>query len=401
MFKRKKSIYLDYASGTPLDREVFLSMKPYFKKKFHNPGALYKEGIVAQKAIEISREHVSDALGSHKQEIFFVDGGTEANNLALIGTIRAWQKQFPEKVAHIITSEIEHVSVIQTCKFLEKEGVLVDYLKVNEQGSIFIQDLKQSITENTVIISIAYVNGEIGVIQDLRGIMKTIRYIRKKNKNVYPYMHTDAVQAVNYISTIGVCQLGIDLMTISGSKIYGPKKIAVLFIKKGTLICSVTYGGNQEYGIRSGTENVPYIVGMASSLVKSRNLQKTENARLGILREYMFRQLHHCFDDLIINAEVGECVPNIVNISFKNLSHEEIVLRLDAKGVMCSVKSACKSGEDGDSHVIRAIRADGENTGSVRFSFGRLTQRRDIDYVITTLKNIFETMDEVRKKYMK
>lgn len=394
-----KRRYFDHASGTPVDSDVYKKMKPYFISSFYNSGGIYKEGVEVNNAINKARRDVAGVLKSRPEEIIFVDGGTEANNLAILGSVRSWQKSNSHKVAHVITSRIEHASVLETCRVLQQEGVEVTYLNVNDQGIIDLKELKESIKENTVIISIGYVNGEIGVIQDIRSIMKTIRHYKKHNNSMYPYMHTDAVQAVNYVETIGVPQLGVDLMTINASKIYGPKKIAVLFVKAGSIIDPIIYGGNQERGLRSGTENVPYIVGMAQSLLSTRKLQSTEKLRLEKLQEYTTSKMHQLFDDIIINAENVEKIPNIVNVTFQNISHEEIVIRLDARGIMCSVKSACKAGEDGDSHVISSLR--NSNKQSVRFSFGRGTTKTDIDYMLKELKNIVEGMKETLMKYQK
>ena len=395
---KQKRIYCDHASGTPVDREVLNIMKPYFIEHFHNPGSIYKEGVEVSTIINQSRIQVAHILKARPEEIIFVDGATEANNIAIFGLVKKWRTEHPGKVPHIITTQIEHASVLETCYALEEEGAVVTYLSVNKDGYINQKELKDVLTENTVVVSIGYVNGEIGTIQDIKEIMKIIRHYRKYNKSQYPYMHTDAVQAVNYIDEIGTPQLGIDLMTLNASKIYGPKKIAILFIKTGVNINPILFGGNQEKGLRSGTENVPYIVGMAGSLILARKLQASESLRLRKLQKYTQECLRKLFPKLIINAEAADIIPNIVNISFPKLSHEEIVIRLDAKGIMSSVKSACKAGEDGDSHVIKAIRK-GDNTGSIRFSFGRLTTKKDIDYLLRVLKDIVEAMNKTQKDY--
>lgn len=398
---KNKQLYFDNASATPINNKVLLSMQEYFSNNFHNPGALYLAGVNTCNVIESSRVIVADILKAQSSEIYFVDGGTEANNIAIIGTLRIWQKNNPDRIPHIITTQIEHASIIETCNFLETEGVMVTYLPVDKFGLIDIKELKESLTENTIMVSVGYVNGEIGTIQDIRGIMKTIRHYRKHNDSVYPYMHTDAVQAVNYVDEIGAPQLGIDLMTINASKIYGPKKIAILFKKKNIDIEPIVFGGNQESGLRSGTENVPYIVGMARSLSLARKIQPVEKIRLQKLKDYFIAELKNNFKEIIINAEGGDAIPNIVNITFPDISHEEIVIRLDVCGIMCSVKSACKAGEDGDSHVIRAISDDTRPTGSIRFSMGRDTQQKDIDVVVNELREIVKGMNDTYQKYYK
>jgi cysteine desulfurase len=405
IFFKSKRLYLDNASGTPISKKIVQEMHPYFSDYFHNPSALYKEAVYVKRVISDCRSAIASELKSRDQEIYFIDGATEANNLALIGVVEAWQKNNPEKKPHIITSTIEHASILETCKFLEKKyKAAVSYISVDENGYINIQEFKKALVENnnTVLVSVGYVNGEIGTIQDIRGLMKIVRHHRKHNNSIYPYMHTDAVQAVNYVDNIGVPQLGIDLMTINASKIYGPKKSAVLYIKTGTAITALVSGGNQENGLRSGTENVPAIVGMKSSLLMARKLQHSEKERLLDLKDYFIAKLKKTFHEVIINAEKSDAIANIVNITFPNISHEEIMIRLDARGIMCSVKSACKAGEDGDSHVIRAIAKSyscNRATGSIRFSMGRDTKKSHIDRVVRELKYIIKGMNETYKKY--
>jgi cysteine desulfurase len=404
MFGLKKTInkrvYMDHASGTACSEKVFTEMKPFFMDNFYNPGGIYAEALKARQIIEESRGTVADILKSRPEEIIFVDGATEANNMAIIGSVRVWQKKNPNKRPHVITTVIEHAAVLEACKYLERESVDVTYLDVDASGIISLKELKASLTENTVLISVGYVNGEIGTIIDVRAIMKTIRNYRKVNSTFYPYVHSDAVQAINYVHEIGVPQLGIDLMTINASKIYGPKKIAVLYIRNKVKINSIVFGGNQESGLRSGTENVPYIVGFAAALRETRTLQKSEYERLSFLQKYAEEKIINIFPGLRINSRAANKIPNIINITFPNISHEEVIIRLDAKGIMASVKSACKAGEDGDSHVIRSITEDDLETGSIRFSFGRLTTKEDIDFMIKQLKKIIEEMNHVYKKYL-
>ena len=399
--KLPRRIYCDHASGTPIDPKVLREMQVYFADSFHNPSAIYKEGVSIRNTIDQARVEVAGILKATKEEIFFVDGGTEANNIAILGSVRFWQKNNRGRTPHVITTKIEHASVLETCHHLETEGVEVTYLSVDDNGYIDFKELKKSLKDTTVLVSIGYVNGEIGTIQNIREIMKVIRHHRKHHQSQYPYMHTDAVQAVNYVDTITVPQLGIDLMTINGSKIYGPKKIAVLFKKTGVSLDPIVFGGHQESGLRSGTENVPYIIGMARSLSLARKHQPTESPRLKKLQDDMLHHLKEVFDEIIINAENAEKIPNIVNVTFPKLSHEEIVIRQYARGIMCSVKSACRAGEDGDSHVIQAIAETTRRPmGSIRFSFGKSTTQTDLDRVLKELKDIIDHMYQTQKDYL-
>jgi len=396
---KREKIYLDHAAATPLDPEVSAAMQSDADDSWYNPNALYQGAISVRNRIETSRINVAHLLKARSSEIYFTDGATEANNIALLGVISAWKKQNPEQKAHVITTLIEHPSVLETCRFLEERGTEATYLSVDKNGHIDIKELKKNLKENTVLVSIGYANGEIGSIQDIRGIAKTLRHARKQKETSYPYFHTDAVQAVNYLP-MGVTQLGIDLMTINAAKIYGPKKSGVLYIKSGTEIDPIMFGGSQEFGLRPGTENPSLIFGMEKSLERALGMQESESLRLAELRTQFIAQIESEISNVHINAHTSEVLPNIVNISIPDISSEEIVLRLDAVGIMASIKSACKSGEDGDSHVIVALRGENqENTGSIRFSMGRETKKSHIDRTVTELAKIVSDMRETSKKY--
>ena len=402
----KKRIYLDHASGTACSKTVIDAMTPYFRKMSCNPGGIYNEALRVNNDVSCARNNIATILKAQAKEIYFIDGATEANNIAIIGTINAWKKNNPDKKPHLITTVIEHAAVLETARHLEQEDVLVTYLDVDACGNISLKQLKESLTPNTVIISIGYVNGEIGTIQDIRSVMKTVRHYRKHKKNEseviginarYPYVHTDAVQAVNYTNILGIPQLGIDLMTINASKIYGPKKIAALFIRSDLHINPIIFGGNQEKGLRSGTENVPYIIGLSSALKESRDIQPKEYERLRSLQTYLENQIYNYDETIILNSGAQDKIPNIINITIPYLSHEEIVIRLDAKGFMCSVKSACKTGDDGDSHVITSLRD--VHTGSLRISLGRDTNKKDLKKFMRSFVTILNNMKQVREKY--
>ena len=400
------TIYLDHAAATPLDPEVFSVMEPWLKTDFHNPGGLYAGAVKAQKLIESSRSDVAKELDARNQEIIFVDGGTEANNLAIQGSIAAWRKDNPHTRPHIITSAIEHSSVFELFKHLE-QNCDVDYIPVDSQGLVDIKELKKLINERTVIISVAYANGETGVIQDIKEIAKTARHYRKHNESIYPYVHTDAVQAANYLS-LNVLKLGVDMMTISGSKIYGPKKIAALFVKTGTKINPLIFGGEQEFALRPGTENVPYIAGFAKALEISRACSETESERLYELKEFFMDKLSQSqeLNKLIFNSGCDRdlFLPHIINITIAGLSSEELVIRLDSHGIACSMRSACTSGEEGDSHVILAMREHDESnkdeTGSLRFSMGRSTSKDDLVKVLEVLQTTVSSMKATKNTYL-
>lgn len=393
--KEIESIYMDFASATPLSHEVYSSMQPYLTKSFFNSSALYQASRELKNDIEETRKEIAHTLGTQKDLIYFVDGATEGNNLAILGVVRKWQQKNPHSHPHIITTAIEHASVLSVFKHLEVSGdVEVTYLSVNEYGLINEKEFKNSLKENTILVSIGYVNGEIGVIQDLKAIMKIVRHHRKHQKTIYPYVHSDAVQAVNYCSDITLNSLGIDMMVINAAKIYGPKKIAVLALKSEIDLEPLVYGGNQERKLRSGTEDVSRIIAMGIALREARLLQASEYERLQPIAHFFREEIKRIFPDISMNS-FPEGSPHIVNLSFPNLSHEEIMLRLDAEGVMCSVKSACKAGEDGDSHVIIALRENREGpTGSLRFSFGRTTTKEHVEKVVVILVPIIRNMKQ-------
>lgn len=396
----QRRIFMDYASGAPVDGRVFEAMTPYFSEKFFNPGAIYEEGFMVREVLDRVRAEIAQAISARPKEIIFTDGGTEANNLVIRGLVSRWRREHPEKTPHIIISPIEHASVLKTCQLLEKAGdIRLDYLSVNKQGVVNIKELKKLINEDTLLVSVMLVNGEIGVVQDIREIAKTIRHYRKHHATTLPYLHTDAIQAFSYFD-VNVQKLGVDFLSLNASKIYGPKKTGLVYKKASIDIDPLISGGMQEFGLRAGTENIPSLVGFAEAVKISGEMREREFERLSALRDF-FEELirKHLPEDVVINGEGTERAPHIVNISIPQLSSEEMVLRLDARGIKISEKSACASGAFEDSHVLRAMRDT--NTHSLRFSFGCDTTKKDIEYVIKALVEVYEGMRNTFNKYMK
>ncbi len=395
MFKLKqKRIYLDNASTTPTDVRVKKAMDSYLNKSFGNPSSLHKEGVIASEALGKARGQVADFLGAHPDNIVFTSGGTEANNLAILGVFEYLQQNDKQSAGcssldglHAVTSMIEHASVLDTFKYLESRGLSVTYIDVNEKGVVDIKEIKNVLRKETVLVSVMYANNEIGSIQPIRDIAKVVRDFRKTNKDVHTVFHTDATQALNYLNT-DVLHLGIDLLSGSGSKIYGTKGSGFLFVKKGTSIARIIHGGGQEHGLRAGTENVASCVGVGEALKVIALLKEKEFIRLSKLRDYFHNELKEKFSNCILNSS-SDGLPNIVSVIFQNYESEELVLRLDANGISCAGKSACSEGDDEDSHVISAIRKGESSDGVIRFSMGRFTKKTDIDYTINTLKEIF------------
>lgn len=396
-----RKIYLDNSATTPVDKKVFSAMKKYWSKNFGNPSSIHKMGVEAKNTLQKARKTVADFLNAHDREIFFTSGGTEANNLAIFGLIKRLQKEGkrPEEIG-LITSEIEHSSILECFREIEKRGFDVSYVKVDENGILDLNDLKEKIRENTFLISIGYVNSEIGSIQLIREIIKEVRHKRKdfgRDKNTFPYFHTDASQAGLYLN-MNVEELGVDMMTLDAQKMYGPKGVGALFVKDGVEIEPMILGGGQEGGLRSGTENIPLIVGFAKAVEIAKKLKEKERQRIGKLRDGFFVQLKKFIPSAIINGSLENRLPNNINISVPGQSGEMLVFRLDEKKIICSSASACSSGS-GESYVVRKISektfATNEEINSraestLRFSLGRDTKERHIKYLLKVLKKITE-----------
>lgn len=397
MNKTNKIIYLDNASATILDKEVLKKMHSSYLKFYANPSAIHEGGLEVKKVIEESRTKIASSLKAHTNEIIFTSGATESNNLAIIGLLNKLNSKY--KKPHIITSQIEHASVLEVVKDLEKQNKIeVTYLEVDENGFISLVELKKSLKENTVLVSVMYANNEIGVIEPIKEIAKTIRHFRKNKtkENHLPYLHTDMTQGVNYLE-IEVEKLGIDMASFNAAKIYGPKGIGALYKKRSVHIESLIKGGDQEFGIRSGTLNAANIIGFASALEITLSFQNSEIKRLTKLRESFIKNLKKVFAkhdvDLKINGHDKDTLPNIVNVTFDRIPSDLFLVELSMKGVYVSEKSACKSEEKKNSHVIEALYGkDKGSLNSIRFSFGRDTKKEDLDFTIKTIDNILKKL---------
>lgn len=409
----KKNIYLDYAGATPIDKKVAKKMAFYERDFFANPSAIYKSGVKIRNIIEESRNKIAKLINAHSDEIIFTSSGTESDALAILGVIRNFSSR-TTKIPHIITTKIEHPAVLENCKMLEERGEAeVTYISVNEEGVIDIEELKNSLKENTILISVMYANNEIGTIQPIEEIAKIIRHFRKRKsvekelfsrepedspcETVFPLFHTDACQAMNYLYTENIEKLGVDLMSFNSSKIYGPKGIGALYKKRGVELAPLYLGGGQEFGLRSGTESIALIAGFAEALNLTNKIKQKESKRLMKIRDYGIERLLSLSQTsgykIILNGDKEKRLPNNINISILGISSELLVIELDAKGIEVSSKSACKSGEDNDSYVIKAIREAKEgnyNTeeGSLRITLGRRVNMRDIDRFVFALTEI-------------
>ncbi len=395
---RMKRIYLDTAAATPVSKAVFKRMKPHLLEDFGNPSSIHSEGVRAAAVLASARGSVAENLSVHSDEIIFTGGGTEANNLAISGVAAAYEES-QGQTGHIITTTIEHHSVLDPIKRLAERGWSVSYLPVNEKGIIKPEELKQLLRSDTVLVSVGYVNNEIGIIAPLATLAKVIRNYRKQNdRSTNPYFHTDACQVPRFLELKPV-SLGVDLMTLNGSKIYGPKGIGCLYRKRDVSLKPLVLGGGQESGLRSGTENVAGAVGLAEALKECERYRKRDNLHLGVLRDRLISTVSAEIPRAVLNGSDTERVSNNINFYFPDVEAELLVIELDARGIACSAGSACASNQQNDSHVITALEPTNTDRAkqSVRFTLGRTTKKRDIQYLLATLPTLVNKLRAVKK----
>ncbi|HVX58430.1 MAG TPA: cysteine desulfurase family protein [Candidatus Saccharimonadales bacterium] len=377
-----KTIYLDYAAATPMDGEVFAAMRPYFTDKFHNPSATYLAGRAARRSLEEMRGRVAAHLGCRSAEVIFTAGATEANNLAIQGVMRA----FPE--GEILVSAVEHESVLAPARLFTNHEIAV-----NKNGILDLDDLKKKIGPRTVLISVMYVNNEIGSIQPLKEITQLVADIRRTRLTASDktplYLHTDAAQAGNFFD-LHVARLGVDLMSINGGKLYGPKQSGALFVKAGTRLQPLVVGGGQEFGYRSGTENLAAIAGFAKAMDESQAVKKDEFDRLMRLRKEFESSLLQQIPQAVINGGKHRA-PHIVSVSLPGHDNERLMMQLDEAGIICAVGSACSASRDEPSHVLAAIGLSEEDARStLRFSLGRQTTEEDLHQTVKVLTSLLK-----------
>lgn len=388
-------IYLDYAATTPTDPRVLKAMIPYFKDIFGNASSLHSFGQEAKKAIDQAREQVAALIKSNPGEIIFTSGGTEADNLAIKGLFYALNR--PQ--SHIITSAIEHPAVLKPCHFLEKQGARITYLPVDKQGLVNPDDLCQTINDETILVSTMHANNEIGTIQPIKQIgeiVKAEKDKREKNKNKCPiYFHTDAVQTLGHLP-IDVNELGVDMLSMSSHKLYGPKGVGALYVGQGIKLTPWMHGGEQERNRRASTENLPGIVGFGKACQIAAQEFKQEAERLKELRDYLINQILSKIKYSQLNGHPEKRLPNNVNVSIKGVEGEGMLMSLDLVGVACSTGSACSSSILEPSHVLLALGLAPEVAhSSLRFTLGKWTKKKDLDYTIEHLVLIVERLRKI------
>ncbi|MFH1188167.1 MAG: cysteine desulfurase family protein [bacterium] len=405
---QKRKIYLDHSATTPVDPKVLASMMPYFCESFGNASSLHTFGEDALKAIEIARDNIAKFLNCKNEEVIFTSGATESDNMAIFGVARALKRQYPDKKLHIITTQIEHPAVLEPCKRIEQEGFEVTYLPVSKNGIVNFSEFQKSIKDNTALVSMMYVNNEVGTIQPIKEIGDEIERINnardhcsKKNCDIenckklpHIYFHTDAVQAAGYCDC-DVKKLKVDLLSISGHKIYGPKGVGALYMKNGVPFLPIMVGGHQEKSKRPGTYNSAGIVGLGKAIELLQSLKyKKEILKIKKLRDYLISQALKKIPDSKLNGDLENRVEGNANFSLIGAEGESMLIMLDMEGVAVSTGSACSSGSLKPSHVLLAMDIPPEIChNSLRITLGKFTTKDEID---RTVKALVKTVKKLR-----
>jgi len=383
--KKQKKVYMDYASATPVMPEVLLVMRSVLANQYANPASLYDAGIASKKIVEDSRKKIAEIIGSASSEIIFTSGGTESNNQAFFG-LRNPDGRFDG--LHFIVSKIEHSSIIEIVKEISNLGGKFSVIPVKENGIIDTKELSKMIKENTRLVSVMMVNNEIGTIQPIDEVVKIVRKARKNFGTEKIYIHTDACQAPQYLP-INVIKMGIDMLTLDSGKIYGPKGIGLLYVRKVVQIRPIILGGGQERGLRGGTEPVHQIAGFAKALEIVNIDREKETQRITIIRDYAFKKIKENFSNVIINGDLENRIANNVNVCFLGIDSEYVVIALGYAGIECAYASSCKTlGNDNSSYVISAIQKKDCASSSLRFTFGRYSKKEDVDFLIESLLTV-------------
>ena len=379
-----RKVYMDYSATTPVKKEVLDEMLPYYSEHYGNPSSLYDIGADSKSALDLARSRVAKVINSRTDEVFFTSCGSEADNWALFGVTDALK----EKGNHIITTSIEHHAILHSCEFLEKHGFEVTYLPVKSDGMVDLKEFEDAITDKTVLASIMYVNNEVGTVQPI----KELAEIAHKHGVVF---HTDAVQALGNVDC-DVEKLGVDLMSMSGHKIYAPKGVGALYIRKGTKINNFLHGGAQEAKHRAGTENVAGIVAFGKAAEMAGENFESHVKHCSELRDYMMSEIEKRIPDVYINGNREHRHPGNCNVTFKKIEGESILLMLNYKGISVSTGSACSSKSLEPSHVLTALGVNEEDIhGTIRFTVGDFTTKEDVDYVLENLEEIVARLREI------
>jgi len=391
MKKEGRRIYLDHAASTPLDPHVKEAMEPYWSQHYGNPGSLHLEGVTGKRAVEDATSLVAKSIGAQASEIIFTSGGTEGNSLTILG-YATWLLQrgtLIEKM-HFITSAVEHPSVLDVFRELEMRGAQLTIVGVDEEGILKTNELKDALTPETVLVSLMYANNEIGTIQPIVEVSKILEQYAKTHNVNKPIFHVDASQVPSYLD-VNVKRLRADFVVFCGQKIYGPKGVGAFYMKKGVEILPLFFGGNQEHGLRPGTENVPLIVGFAQALKYAVDGREEEVARAEKLRDFFIEEVLRNINKAVLNGHREIRLANNANFSIPGINSEWLVLKLDAEGIAVGTRSACASSSNKGSYVITALgRDEAYSKSSFRFTLGKQTTKEDLEYVVGALIRAFE-----------
>ncbi|MDR3071010.1 MAG: IscS subfamily cysteine desulfurase [Endomicrobium sp.] len=381
-----RKVYLDNSATTVIDSKVIKEMQPYFSNIYGNASSLHCFGRQAKIALDDARMKVAILLGANPEEIFFTSGGTESDNIAILGILSACLKK-----GHIITSKVEHHAVLYLCKHLEKIGYEVTYLKVDKDGVVLMEDFERAVKDNTLLVSIMHANNEVGALQPIEEIAARVKKINEKRKEKI-YFHTDSVQTAGKLR-LNVKELGVDLLAISAHKFNGPKGVGVLYVKNGTSILPIVFGGHHENCLRPGTENIPGIVGLAKALELSNDKIEEKDRHVFALREKLKEGIFNEISDVVVNGSGSKAISSILNVSFNYVEGESLLLMLDMNGVAVSTGSACASGTTESSHVLSAMGVDPVAAqGTIRFSFGHYNTQEEVDYTLKVLQKVVSSL---------
>lgn len=389
--KKLRAVYLDHAAATPLDRQVLLALQPFLTKEFANPSGLSTASIRVRQAVDDARASIADILRTQPDTIVFTSGGTESCNLGILGVAKSYALS-AKRSGHIVTTQIEHHAVLGPVKKLEEDGWKVTRLPVDRSGRVNAEHVRSALRKDTALVSIMYANNEMGTVQPIAEIGREILRWRKERETPYPYFHTDACQAAGFLE-LHVDRLHIDLLSVNGSKMYGPKGVGFLYKRRSVSLEPLMYGGGQEAGLRSGTEHVSGIVGIAKALTIANQRSRITNHELKKLRDNFWGEIQKKIPDVAINGSKEERLPNNLSVTFRGVEAEALVLYLNAYGIVVASGAACASITDETSHVLRACGVSEEDARStVRFTLGRETKKEDIAYVMRYLPDVVKEL---------
>ncbi|PIT91486.1 cysteine desulfurase NifS [Candidatus Kaiserbacteria bacterium CG10_big_fil_rev_8_21_14_0_10_49_17] len=392
MFTRGRRVYLDTAASTPVDADVYAAMKPYFSAHYGNPSSIHAEGRAAKAGLEDARSRCAEALAVKASEILFTGGGTEANNIALLGAVRALLDA-GEKMdtIHVISTAIEHPSVKGVCEELKQQGASVTYVPVDSEGVVSVEAVRESLTKETKLVSIGYVNSEVGIVQNIRDIGRCIRGYEKEHGTKILF-HTDASQAPLWENVLPH-HLRIDLMTLDAKMLYGPKGAGLLYVAHGTRLVPVLFGGSQENGIRAGTENVALCVGLSCALKNAVAGRAEQSARVQTIRDTFITALREKIPSAQLNGSRTRRVANNINITIPGIDHEYLAVWLDKEGIAVSTKSACLGVRGSASYVLEELGLSQRESGAIRMTLGKETTQKDMAYTLKALVRFMQKFD--------